>query len=277
MPNTWPSPQNPLRFDFMSVIDKIVGRSDPSADQPLANYITTNPPRTVRDVIALMDHIDSVLPESDGLKWFNKLYNLVTRAVAAAVEAGRFANGAHVSTLDVIFANRYFNAFVQNANGSGASRAWRPLLQYRQRLGVSRLQFALAGMNAHINHDLALSVVDTCRAENIDLAGGTQFHNDFLLVNDILEETEKASTPILLTGALGTIERGMGHVDNVLAMWSVRRARDSAWTNSEVLWSLRNNPTLYNSFASTLDGMAGFAGRGLLLPGALEKMEHAQI
>lgn len=261
----------------MSVIDKIVGRSDASADLPLANHIATNPPTTVREVIALMNHIDAVLPESDGLKWFNRLYNMVTQAVNTAVEAGRFMNGAHVAKLDVIFANRYFNAFVMNANGSGAPRAWRPLLQYRQRAGVSRLQYALAGMNAHINHDLALSVVDTCRAENIALASDTPFHKDFLAVNGILEETEAQSTPILLTGVLGTLERSMGHADNVLAMWSVRRARDSAWTNAEVLWSLRNNPTLYNSFTKTLDGMTGFAGRGLLLPGALEKMEHAQI
>jgi hypothetical protein len=130
-------------------------------------------------------------------------------------------------------------------------------------------------MNAHINHDLALAVVDTCRQENIVPERGTPLSNDFLVVNDILEETEQTSTPMLLTGLLGALERGMGHVDNALAMWSIRHARDSAWTNAEVLWSLRNNETLFDKFAATIDGMAGFAGRGLLLPGALDKMESA--
>lgn len=262
---------------MLNVLDKLLGRTDPSADLPLATKIETNPPHSIHDVIALMNEIDAALPDSDGLKWFNKLYNMVTQAVSHAIDAGRFANGANVGKLDVLFAGRYFNAFVLNAKGAECPRSWRPLLQYRQRPGVSRLQFALAGMNAHINHDLALAVVDTCRQENIAPERGTPFSDDFLIVNDILEETEQTSTPLLLTGMLGTLERGMGTVDNTLAMWSVRHARDSAWTNAEVLWSLRNNETLFTKFASTLDGMAGFAGRGLLVPGALEKMEHMKV
>lgn len=258
-----------------NALDKLLGRSDPSADLPLANHIATNPPQTIHEVIHLMNRLDAALPDSDGLKWFNKLYNMVTQAVAAAIDTGRFANGPHVGKLDVLFANRYFTAFVLNAKGGDCPRAWRPLLQYRQRPGVSRLQFALAGMNAHINHDLALAVVDVCRQENIDLQSETAFHKDFLIVNDILEETEKVATPILLTGLLGTLERSLGTLDDAMAMWSVRRARDSAWTNAEVLWSLRNNDALFKSFASTLDGMTGFAGRGLLVPGALEKLERS--
>lgn len=260
-----------------NVLDKLLGRTDSSADLPLANHIETNPPQSIHDVIALMNHIDAALPESDGLKWFNKLYNMVTQAVAHEVDAGRFINGANVAKLDVLFARRYFNAFVLNAKGGNSPRAWRPLLQYRQRPGVSRLQFALAGMNAHINHDLALAVVDTCRQESIAPDRETPFANDFLIVNEILEETEHTSTPILLTGLLGTLERGMGKVDNALAMWSVKHARDSAWTNAEVLWSLRNNEMLFNNFAATIDGMTGFAGRGLLVPGALETMERSQV
>lgn len=260
-----------------NVLDKILGHSNPSADIPLANRIETNPLRSINDVITNMQAIDATLPDSDGLKWFNRLYMMVTQAVADAVDAGRFANGAHVAQLDIFFSQRYFNAFILNAKGGNCPRAWRPLLQYRQRPGVSRLQYALAGMNAHINHDLSLSVVDTCRFVNIAPQKGQAFANDFLVVNDILAETEKASTPILLTGLLGSLERGMGNTDNIMAMWSVRHARESAWTNAEVLWSLRGNQTLFDKFAETIDGMAGFAGRGLLIPGALEKMEHAQL
>jgi Family of unknown function (DUF5995) len=262
---------------MIKVLDKLLGRTDPTADLPLANHIETNPPQSIQEVIALMNKIDETLPDSDGLKWFNKLYNLVTQAVAHEVDTGRFTDGANVGKLDVLFARRYFNAFVVNAHGGNTPRSWRPLLQYRRRPGVSRLQFALAGMNAHINNDLALAVVDTCRQENITPERGKPFANDFLVVNDILEETERTSTPMLLTGVLGTLERSMGTVDNALAMWSIRHARHSAWTNAEVLWSLRNNETLFNNFAATIDGMTGFAGRGLLVPGALETLERSQV
>jgi hypothetical protein len=41
--------------------------------------------------------------------------------------------------------------------------------------------------------------------------------------------------------------------------------RDAAWTNAEVLWALRQMPALRDAFFARLDGLTGFAGRGLLL------------
>jgi hypothetical protein len=49
-------------------------------------------------------------------------------------------------------------------------------------------------------------------------------------------------------------------------MWKVRQARDTAWTNGEVVWHLRAAPQLRSDYLSRLDGMVGFAGRGLLVP-----------
>ena len=54
--------------------------------------------------------------------------------------------------------------------------------------------------------------------------------------------------------------------DDVVAMWKVGRARDAAWVNGETLWALRGLPKLRAEYASTLDRMVGFAGRGLLRP-----------
>jgi len=39
-----------------------------------------------------------------------------------------------------------------------------------------------------------------------------------------------------------------------------------AWTNGEALWNLRGMPSLAADYVDALDGMVGFAGRGLLLP-----------
>jgi hypothetical protein len=55
-------------------------------------------------------------------------------------------------------------------------------------------------------------------------------------------------------------------VDDVVAMWKVRRARDAAWTNAEALWSLRHTEPLRTEFLGALDRMVGLAGRGLLVP-----------
>ena len=69
-----------------------------------------------------------------------------------------------------------------------------------------------------------------------------------------------------LTGDLAVADEALGRLDDVVAMWNVERAREAAWTNAETLWALRATPELGDAFLRTLDGIVGFAGRGLLRP-----------
>ena len=41
------------------------------------------------------------------------------------------------------------------------------MLSCRNQNKIARIQFALAGMDAHINHDLSLAIVATCRATKL--------------------------------------------------------------------------------------------------------------
>ena len=51
-------------------------------DQQLLNLVSAAPqPSTIPVVVILMENIDNLLPDNDGLKWFNKLYLRVTRAI----------------------------------------------------------------------------------------------------------------------------------------------------------------------------------------------------
>jgi hypothetical protein len=88
----------------------------------------------------------------------------------------------------------------------------------------------------------------------------------FLERFDILERMEAALREELTTGHAGEIDRALGDVDSVVMMWNVRKARDSAWTNGELLWHLRVTPRLQRDYLAHLDQMASFAGRGLLVP-----------
>ena len=69
-----------------------------------------------------------------------------------------------MTQLDVTFANLYFAAAEAAGNPAAAPLAWRPLIEQRAVAGIEPVQFALAGMNAHINHDLPLAMVSTCAA-----------------------------------------------------------------------------------------------------------------
>src|ERR1700733_2167726 len=115
---------------------------------------------TIDDVIAVMQAIQTAVPDDDGLGWFNRLYLLTTQNIAAGLAAGRFVDPAWTQKLDVVFARYYFRAIVEYLGGSPATpRAWTPLLAARGSSCVAPIQFACAGMNAHIDRDLSFALV----------------------------------------------------------------------------------------------------------------------
>jgi hypothetical protein len=59
-----------------------------------------------------------------------------------------------MSQLDVTFAGLYFDAVEAAGDPAAVPLAWRPLIEERGQPAIEPIQFALAGMNAHINHDL---------------------------------------------------------------------------------------------------------------------------
>ena len=105
-------------------------------------------------VVARMQEIEASLPAGDGVARFNHLYLAVTLAVRERVAAPGLEDPAFVTQLDVVFADRYFAAIDADRTAGRPSSAWQPLFEARGRTDVAAIQFALAGMNAHINFDL---------------------------------------------------------------------------------------------------------------------------
>jgi hypothetical protein len=122
----------------------------------------------------------------------------------------------------------------------------------------------LAGMNAHINHDLPLAVVQTCKDLQIPPDRNSPEYSDFEKVNSILNEVEPEFLKYLATGILDEVVQDTGTIGRLLAMWSVETARDTVWTNAELLWKLQDLPAVREDFLKVLDRMTGLASRGLL-------------
>ena len=118
-------------------------------------------------------------------------------------------------------------------------------MEARGRRDVLALQFALAGMNAHINRDLPLALVATCEEQGVELRDGSPQQRDFRRINPLLAQVEERVKPQLLTDDLSDVDVALGDVDDVLAMWKVERAREAAWVQAETLWALRGLPHLH--------------------------------
>ncbi|MGW5212632.1 DUF5995 family protein [Streptomyces sp. NPDC004051] len=212
-------------------------------------------------VVSRMCALDSALPRRDGIAVFNRVYLAVTTEVDRRIDDGLLADTRAAVTLDVLFAERYLAAVAAVSEGRRPPACWRPLFQFRHHPGVRPLQFALAGVNAHIGHDLALAVVDTCRTLGCEPA---DLEDEFDHVGDLLVTLEERIREDLMPGPdLLQLADPMTHL---LAAWSLDRARDAAWTAARALWALRGLPDVAEEFAARLDMAVGFAGRMLLTP-----------
>lgn len=226
--------------------------------------MTTQPAGTtsgVDEVLSRMRALETALPARDGVAVFNRVYTSVTREIRRRILGGAFQNSVAAAELDAVFARRYLEAVDAHTAGLRPPDCWRPLLQLRRHPGVRPLQFALAGINAHIGHDLALAVVDTCRTlgcEPADLAG------DFERVGEVLTAMEETTREALMPGPdLLDIADPLTHL---VGSWSLDKARDGAWATARVLWGLERFPELREEFTERLDSAVGLVGRCLLTP-----------
>jgi hypothetical protein len=99
-------------------------------------------------------------------------------------------------------------------------------------------------MNAHINYDLPIGVVATCESSGVTPRDGSPEHRDYLHLNAILGETQEEVKKWLATGLLGVLDRALGQLDDVVASFSVVRAREAAWIHSKTLWQVRDKREL---------------------------------
>lgn len=177
-----------------------------------------------------------------------------------------FEDQQFVERLDMVFANLYFKALRDHASDPRTcARCWIPLFQARSSSRIAPIQFALAGMNAHINHDLVLALADTCRELEREPERDTPHYRDFRHINELLAEAQEKIEPWFKRGVLGILDRLLGRADEVAQIWSIERARENAWVQTEALWLIRAQELLTERFLLALDRTVGFAGRGLLL------------
>ena len=127
-------------------------------------------------------------------------------------------------------------------------------------------------MNAHINHDLPIALVRVNGEKGVQPDRRSAAYRDFEYVNNVLEAVEAQIKPYVATGIVGVIDENLGEADDAIAMWNVRKARETAWVNAELLWHLRAvpMPTARDDFLANLDRLVGLASRGLLVPVGLK-------
>lgn len=223
-------------------------------------------PQSIPDVLQILRTIDSTCADADGLKWFNWLYLQVTQAVEERVAAGGFTDPGWLAQLDVQFARLYFTALKSWLGGQAAPACWQILFNSRGQMAIARIQFALAGINAHINHDLPAAIVATCQVTGTTPDRAGVHYTDYTALNSTLDSLVDSAKRTLNVRLPGGDMPLVSHLQDTIAAWSVSAARESAWQNAENLWQLGPVPSLVSGFMDMLDGFTTVIGKALLVP-----------
>jgi hypothetical protein len=219
---------------------------------------------SVAAAIARMEAIGAALPAADGLACFNRMYLEVTQDVDSRLGQGFFADPAFMTALDVAFANLYFSAADLVSTPTAVPLAWRPLVERRGVAGIEPIQFALAGMNAHINHDLPLAMLSTCTALATAPDAGTHFA-DYQKIDQLLDAAEQSVRQSFESAAELAADRHVEAVASLVANWTVNSARDLAWNNCLLLWTVRNDPFARRLLLDSLAASTALASQMLLV------------
>lgn len=235
----------------------------------------TTLPSTVAGVIDRLRSIERALPPSDGAAIFNAMYLKVTERIAAELNAGAtFRDPEFMFELDVRFAGLWLSAHDTAASGQKVPSAWAPLFEERSTRGIFPIQYALAGINAHIENDLPLAVVQTCRSRGVTPRRLSIFQ-DYEAVNDLLASVESDIRRSFLTDIEQRIDDEVGPLVHLVNAWNIDKARELAWVNVETLWATRHFEFLSARYVAALGRTIGLASRCLLTPVGLQLSQSA--
>jgi len=200
------------------------------------------PVSSVGEAIARMEFIAASTSSGDGLACFNRMYLEVTTEVGRRIGQGFFTDPDFMTRLDVTFANLYFDAADAARQSETVPLAWRPLIEERANIKIEPIQFALAGMNAHIN---------------TEPQAGTH-HADYQRVDRLLDAAEQSVRQSFESAAERAVDQHLQAVEDLVANWAINSARDLAWNNALLLWGLRDDAVGRGLF---LDGLAAAAAQ----------------
>jgi hypothetical protein len=237
---------------------------------PSASPYKRGPAKTIDEVLDRQDAIGKFIAKqkgpSDGIYLFNKLYMTITEEVRDGCKASTYQDNDFMRALDVAFANRYFAALRRDEHDPGSAPApWKVLLERRGDRGIQELQFAAAGVNAHINFDLAAAVYETWGR------AGPGTGSDQHLTYQAIDAVFAAQMDTLRHAFEKTWQREVdgGPIAKLLDLagdLTVDLTRDLAWHHAMTLWKWRRVPLHYHLTMDWLSVTAFAAGELLLLP-----------
>ncbi len=201
-----------------------------------ANGVAVDGFEPATSIDEVIDRLAAIVSDArdrgDRLGYFPGLYLRTTLRVRDGIHGGRFVDGSRMERLDVVFANRYLEAYARHEAGEPPTDAWQYAFERAAEPEHLVLQHLMLGMNAHINLDLGIAASATCPGEAIG-----DLEHDFFEINVVLAEMVDVVQEDLneISPLLSWVDRLGGRVDERLAHMFLVRSRSAAWRRARRL------------------------------------------
>jgi hypothetical protein len=227
-------------------------------------HLLQSPYESVQDVTDGLAALEAWCIQRQDLRGvFATAYLCITRAIQRELGNARFHDSEWQANYLIAFGNLYRRALLDYEEGRKASvpKAWRIAFDEARARSGFIMQHLTLGINAHINHDLPLALVEI----GIDPSRADKYA-DHTLTNAILSEAtdglkqdvSRMYAPILLR-----LDRLAGTASSDLTNFSIPKAREHAWAMAVALTSARTSREI-DLVKRTLDDQAAVMARVIL-------------
>lgn len=173
--------------------------------------------------------------ESNPQAVFLSCYRMMTSNMLTALEQSEFQDPVWVGKLLQHFAQYYFVALeAYEQDPTAAPLVWQLAHNTTRDPQATPLQNLLLGVNAHINYDLVLTLVDLLSPEwqGLSEAQRATRYTDYSRVNHVIARTIDAVQDQVLEPAMPTmdfIDKLLGPLDELLISGLITRWRETVW------------------------------------------------
>ncbi len=189
--------------------------------------------------VPVLDRMDLLTQEweqqADQRSAFLRCYALMTGNTLRAIDQSQFHDPRWVAQLLHHFADYYFLALdAYEQNDARTPAVWRLAFDAAAQQQTQILQDLLLGINAHINYDLVLTLVDMLEPEWATLSPEqrSQRYEDHCHVNTIIAATVDSVQDQVVTPDsrwMGVVDWALGPLDEHMAALLIRRWREEVW------------------------------------------------
>ncbi len=174
---------------------------------------------------------------------FLNCYTMMTENMHAAIQAQEFRDRDWMQNFVIRFADYYFDALHAYEMGKTSIPAvWTRAHDAAHKPGTHVLQLLLLGINAHINFDLVLTLVDILEPEWEHLTAGSRADRryDYNLTNDIIARTiDQVQDQVVEreNPFMDVVDKSLGRFDEWLISRMITNWRDEVWDEAIAILS----------------------------------------